>query len=182
VSLAGDRHSFQAGLVSAALPPKSFDPVGAEFVTGSISAPGLAEAAGYKIAKNDPLRPLYLWEPSPGAPPKTALNFTAMHGVRASLALQSTGDLKKALSERNPEVAPHLSFLDWGGHGYAAVRVTEDELEVEFVCVPRPIERSSAADGGPLAYRVAHRVRRWSPGEAPRVERTAVEGELPLVV
>ena len=182
VSLAGDRHSFQAGLVSAALPPKSFDPVGAEFVTGSISAPGLAEAAGYKIAKNDPLRPLYLWEPSPGASPKTALNFTAMHGVRASLALQSTGDLKKALSERNPEVAPHLSFLDWGGHGYAAVRVTEDELEVEFVCVPRPIERSSAADGGPLAYRVAHRVRRWSPGEAPRVERSVVEGELPLVV
>jgi hypothetical protein len=100
---------------------------------------------------------------------------------RRDLYPQSTGDRKKALSERNPEVAPHLSFLDWGGHGYAAVRVTEEELEVELVCVPRPIARSSAADGRPLAYRVAHRVRRWSPGEAPRVERTAVEGERPLV-
>jgi hypothetical protein len=44
----------------------------------------------------------------------------------------------------------------------------------------RPLERSDRADGGPLAYRVAHRVKRST--DAPRLERTKVEGILPLVL
>jgi len=105
-----------------------------------------------------------------------------MHGVRASLALTRTGDLRKALAERNPQVAPHLSFVDLGGHGYSLVRASSDELEVEFVCVVRPLERSDRADGGPLSYRVTHRVKRWTHEAAPRIERTKVDGTLPVVV
>jgi alkaline phosphatase D len=55
-----------------------------------------------------------------------------------------------------------------------------DDLEVEFVCIPPPLERSDRPDGGPLAYRVAHRVKRWTAGAAPQLERTTAEGELPL--
>jgi alkaline phosphatase D len=54
VTVAGDRHSFLAGLLSPSLPPKSFEPVAAEFVTGSISAPGLAEAMEYNVLKDHP--------------------------------------------------------------------------------------------------------------------------------
>jgi alkaline phosphatase D len=105
-----------------------------------------------------------------------------MHGVRASLALQKTGNLHEALKESNAELAPHLCFVDLGGHGYSTVRATAEELEVEFVCIPRPIERSHREDGGPLAYRVTHRVKLWKPGSAPRLERRAQEGTLPLVL
>lgn len=98
-----------------------------------------------------------------------------MHGVRASLALQKTGDVRKALAERNPDVAPHISFMDAGGHGYSMVRAGRDELEVEFVCIPRPLERENRADGGPLAYRIGRKVKRWRNGVAPRLERTVVE-------
>lgn len=105
-----------------------------------------------------------------------------MHGVRASLALQRTGDRRQALAERNPQLAPHLSFVDLGGHGYALVRPSSDELEVEFVCIVRPVERSDREDGGRLAYRVTHRVKRWTPEASPRIERTKVEGTSPLVV
>jgi hypothetical protein len=59
-----------------------------------------------------------------------------MHGVRASLALQRSGDVLQALKERNPEAGPHLSFVDAGGHGYAVVCATED-LEVEFAYIPQ---------------------------------------------
>jgi len=62
------------------------------------------------------------------------------------------------------------------------VRATVEELEVESVCIPRPIERNEREDGGPLAYRVTHRVKLWKPGSAPRMERTAQEGTLPLVL
>ncbi|HKQ79170.1 MAG TPA: alkaline phosphatase D family protein, partial [Blastocatellia bacterium] len=181
-TLCGDRHTFMAGVVSSSLPPQRFEPLIAEFITGSVSAPGLFEAAEYALAKDHPLRAIYLHQPTPEAAVQPAMNFSLTHGVRASLALQKTGDAQRALAERNPEVAPHLSFVDVGGHGYSVARVTADELEVEFVCIPRPLERSDRADGGPLAYRVAHRVMRWSQGVAPSIKRTALEGTLPLVL
>jgi PhoD-like phosphatase, N-terminal domain/PhoD-like phosphatase len=69
-----------------------------------------------------------------------------------------------------------------GGHGYSVVHAAGDDLEVEFVCIVRPLERSERPDGGPLAYRVVHRVKRWTHEAAPKIERTRVEGTLPLVV
>src|SRR5262245_50704542 len=41
--VAGDKHSFWAGYPSESLPPRAFEPVGVEFVTGSISQQGMAE-------------------------------------------------------------------------------------------------------------------------------------------
>ena len=182
VALCGDRHAFEAALVAPALPPKKFEPVIAEFITGSISAPGLFEAAEYSLPKEHPLRAIYLYQPSGEAMVQPAVNFSIMHGVRASLALKRTGDARRVLAERNPQLAPHLSFIDLGGHGYSVVRAGSDALEVEFVCIVRPLERNERADGGPLAYRVVHRVKRWTPDAAPQIERTKVEGTLPLVV
>jgi alkaline phosphatase D len=180
-TIAGDRHAFTAGLLSATLPPRGFDPVGVEFVTGSISAPALFEAAEYRLPKDHPLRAVYLYQASAEAAVQPAVNLTMLHGVRASLALQKTGRMEDALAVRNPENAPHLSFVDVGGHGYCVVRASGEQLEVEFVCIPRPLERSAGVDGGPLAYRVVHRAKRWAPGTAPRLERTRVEGTLPLI-
>jgi alkaline phosphatase D len=182
VTIAGDRHCFQAGVLSESLPPKAFDPVAVEFVTGSISAPGLFEGAEYNLAKDHPLRAVFLYKPPADSGVQPAMNLTMMHGVRASIALQKTKDLLKALDARNREAAPHLSFMDAGGHGYSVVRASGEEIQVEFVCIVRPVERSDRADGGPLAYRVSHRVKRWARNTAPRLERTLIEGNLPLVV
>jgi alkaline phosphatase D len=77
----------------------------------------------------------------------------------------------------NPELAPHLEFLDAGGHGYATVRLTGDEMRTEFVCIPRPITRSGTPDGGPLRYRVAHTAKLWQPGERPRLAIEVIEGD-----
>jgi alkaline phosphatase D len=35
-----------------------------------------------------------------------------------------------------------------GGPGYAVVRAAQHALETEFVCIPRPLERSDRVDGG----------------------------------
>ena len=180
-AVCGDRHAFEAGVVSASLEPKAFDPVIAEFVTASISAPGLFEGAEYNVPKDHPLRAVYFYNPPNGGTVQPAVNFSIMHGVRASLALQRTDDVQQALSERNPELAPHLSFIDVSAHGYSVVRAERDHLEVEFVCIPRPLQRSSNADGGPVRYRVTHRVDRWLPKAGPKVRRTNVKGTLPLV-
>lgn len=175
--VAGDRHAFWAGRPSRSLPPQPFEPVGVEFVTGSISSPGLVESAEHRLKKDVPLRGMYLAD-RPGAPkPEPTINMMIRHGVRSALEYASSGDIDKARALSNPDVSPHLSFVDLGGHGYATVRVSPDLLETEFVCVPRPITRSTAPDGGPLAYRVRHRTKLWKRGEQPTLETTTIEGD-----
>ncbi len=175
VTVSGDRHSFWAGLAAKALPPAAFEPVGAAFITGSVSAPGLVEAFEHRFPKDQPLRALYVADI--GGKMQPAVNLLMHHGVRACLEYQRTGDPKLARTASNPDVAPHVSFLDMGGHGYATLRVAGDAVECEFVCIPRPLERSPGADGGPLRYRVVHRVPMWRNGDRPRLEQRVVEGD-----
>jgi len=174
--VAGDKHSFWAGYPTKSLPPQGFEPVGVEFITGSISTQGLAEVAEHIVAQDDPLRPLYIYDRG-GATSRCALNTAVLHGVKAALALTETGDLRQARALRNPDVSPHLTFGDFGGHGYATTRVTSTELVTEFVCIPRPIERNAAEDGGPLAYRVRQSVKLWQAGQRPVMHQELVEGD-----
>jgi alkaline phosphatase D len=176
VTVAGDRHAFWAGLAAKSLPPKPFEPVGIAFVTGSLSAPTLAEALEHSLPQEHPLRALYLLDGPAGTKPELTINMLMLHGVRSCLEYQRTRDVAAARAQRNPDLSPHLAFLDMGGHGYSVVEVNRDSLEVEFVCIPRPIKRSSEPDGGPLRYRVVHRARLWGKGELPHLEQRIVEG------
>jgi alkaline phosphatase D len=178
--VAGDRHSFWAGTFSKHVPPKPFEPVAVEFITGSITARGTAEAIE-GMRRDHPLRALYIHD-GPNGPDGHAFNMTVHHGVRSALELARTGDEEAARRLSNPELAPHIHFADWGGHGYATVRVSADALETEFVCIPRPFERNEAPDGGPLVYRVRHAVPLWRAGEAPRMVQQVVEGTPPFAL
>ena len=181
-TVAGDRHSFWAGLAAKELPPKPFDPVGIAFITGSISAPGIIESHEHRLPKDHPLRALYLSDRAGEASPAPTVNMLLLHGVRSCLEYHRSGDIAKARALSNPALAPHLSFLDLGGHGYATVRVTGDAFETEFVCIPRPLERSATSDGGPLRYRVRHTARAWRAGERPKLEQRVLEGDPGLAI
>jgi alkaline phosphatase D len=178
--VAGDRHSFWAGLAASALPPKTFDPVGVVFVAGSISSPGLVEAYEHVLPKTHPLYSLYL-SAQPGMPkPLPAVNLLMRHGVRAALEYSQTGDVGAARRMSNPELAPHLTFLDLAGHGYAVARIAAQSLECEFVCIERPVERTARADGAALRYRIVHRVRTWESGQRPILMQEVLEGNAEL--
>ena len=173
----GDRHSFWAGLAAKSLPPQPVKVVGVAFGTGSISAPGLVEAYEHKFPKQHPLRSLFLAQGPSDTRPQPTVNMLLRHGVRSCLEYSKSGDVAKARALSNLDLSPHLSFVDMGGHGYAVVRVTSDSIEAEFVCIPRPIERSPKPDGGQLLYRVKHRARLWRKGEVPKLEREILEGD-----
>jgi alkaline phosphatase D len=181
-TVAGDRHSFWAGLAAKALPPQPFDPVGIAFITGSVSAPGLVEAMEHRFPKEHPLRPLFLVDQQNGGAPQPTVNLLLRDGVRSCLEFQKTHDRQRARAVSNHALAPHLSFVDMGGHGYATVRVTSEMFETDFVCIPRPLERSDRPDGGPLRYRVRHHARLWKKGERPRLEQQVLEGDAGLSV
>jgi alkaline phosphatase D len=176
-TIAGDRHSFWAGLAAKTLPPEPFAPVGIAFVTGSISAPGIVEALEHSLPKDHPLRSLYVGEGPADHAPQPLLNMLIRHGVRSCLEYAKSGDIAKARALSNPDLSPHVSFVDMGGHGYSVVHVTSEFLETEFVCIPRPIERSDRPDGGALSYRVKSRTALWKKGEAPKLHMQILEGD-----
>jgi alkaline phosphatase D len=180
VVVSGDRHSFWAGYAAGALPPKTFDPVGIAFITGSLSAPGMAEAMEHHL-QGHPLRALYVSEREAGKP-QTTVNLTAKHGVRSALEYDRTGDLAAAHRLSNPDNAPHVDFVDMGGHGYAVVTAGPDKVDTEFVCIPRPIRRAATPDGGPIRYRVRHTAPLWGRGERPKLVQQVVEGDPGLAI
>ena len=174
-TVAGDRHSFWAGLAAKSLPPRPFTPVGVAFVTGSISAPTLMEALEHNIPKDHPLRGLFT-----GNGP--TMNILLRHGVRSCLEYAASGNVQKARALSNADLSPHVSFVDMEGHGYSVVCATSESLEIEFVCIPRPVERSKAPDGGPLNYRVRARADLWKNGDAPKLKVEVVEGDPKLSI
>ena len=179
--VSGDRHSFWAGYAAAKLPPARFEPVGVSFVGASMSSPGAMEAYENGFKKNRTMRPLYLVDRPDGTLDWT-YNMLLRHGVRSCLEYAKSFDLKKAKTLSNPALAPHLEFVDMGGHGYAKVRLSGGEMRTEFVCIPRPITRSERADGGPLRYRVVHEAKLWKTGEPPRLIQRIIEGDPGLSV
>jgi alkaline phosphatase D len=176
-TVAGDRHSFWAGLAAKSLPPQEFSPVGVAFVTGSISAPGMVEAQEHNFPKEQALRALFLGQGPNDPKPQPTVNMLLRHGVKSCLEYAKSGDVSKARALTNPDLSPHLSFVDMGGHGYSLVRATSEALETEFVCIPRPLERSEGEDGGPLNYRVRFHAARWAKGGRPKLEMKVVEGD-----
>ncbi|HJY33479.1 MAG TPA: hypothetical protein VJ260_01440, partial [Vicinamibacterales bacterium] len=152
----------------------------------SLASPGPMEAFEHNLRKDHPLRSLFLADrPAPGArapgvddgKPEWTYNMLLKHGVRSCLEYAKSFDLKRARAVSNPSLAPHLEFVDLGGHGYATVRLTSDEMRTEFVCIPRPITRSDRPDGGPLRYRVVHTASLWKAGERPVLRQQVIEGD-----
>jgi alkaline phosphatase D len=175
--VSGDRHSFWAGYATSKLPPEKFEPVGLSFVGGSLSSAGAMEALEHRPPEKFPLRKLYLVDRPGSAKPDWTYNMLLRHGVRSVLEYASSFDLNRARALSNADLSPHLEFVDAGGHGYATVRLTGDEMRTEFVCIPRPVTRSASPDGGPLRYRVAHVAKLWRPGERPRLTTSVLEGD-----
>jgi len=179
VTVSGDRHSFWAGYASKALPPSTFEPVGVTFITGSISAIGMAEALEHGLKKH-PLRPVFTVERADGTKEAT-VNLAVHRGVLSALEYAKSGDIERARALTNPDVAPHLKFVDMGGHGYSVVTAGPEAIETEFVCIPRPIKRAETPNGGPIRYRVVHRAERWHGGK-PVLEQRILDGDPKLSV
>ncbi|HYI12856.1 MAG TPA: alkaline phosphatase D family protein [Thermoanaerobaculia bacterium] len=180
--VSGDRHSFWAGYAAAELPPGKFEPVGVSFVGASLVSPGVMEAYEHRLPKDALLRPLFLADREAGARPEWTFNMLLKHGVRACLEYAKSFDLKRARSLSNPDLAPHVEFVDLGGHGYAKVRLSADQMRTEFVCIPRPIASSERPDGGPIRYRVLHTAALWKSRERPQLKTSVLEGDAGLSI
>ena len=93
-----------------------------------------------------------------------------------------SGDIMAARRLTNPDNAPHLEFIDMGGHGYSVVTATTNTVQTEFVCIPRPVARATPPDGGTLRYRVRHTADLWKPDGRPVLKQEIIEGDPSLSI
>jgi alkaline phosphatase D len=156
--------------------------VGLSFVGASLASPGTMEALEHRLPKDLPIRALFLADRPDGSKPDWTYNMLVKHGVRSCLEYAKSFDLKRARALSNPDLAPHLEFVDLGGHGYAKVQLSADQMRTEFVCIPRPITRSEKPDGGPIRYRVLHTAALWKSGERPQLKTSVLEGDVGLAL
>ena len=180
--VSGDRHSFWAGYAASNLPPEKFEPVGLSFIGGSLASAGAMEALEHRPPNKFPMRELYLVDRPGASKPDWTYNMLLRHGVRSVLEYAKSFDLQRARAVSNSDLSPHLEFIDAGGHGYATVRLTGEEMRTEFVCIPRPVTRSESPDGGPLRYRVVHTAKLWRAGERPKLTQQVLEGDTGLSI
>ena len=181
VIVSGDRHSFWAGYAAKALPPAKVRAGRRRFHHRFDLRARTGRSARARL-KDHPLRPLFVVE-RPGGKYENTINLTLKHGVKSALEYAQVGRSRTAAHQvSNPDNAPHLEFVDMGGHGYAVVTAGPQAIESEFVCIPRPIARATTPDGGPLRYRVRHCAKLWKKGEKPALVQQVVEGNADLSV
>lgn len=180
VSLAGDRHNFTAGYLSGSLEPGVYRPVAIELGVSSITTPTSFEAFEYVTARRPTDLEALFVQRSPGRAPRPMLNMLFTHGVASCLAYVESGDRDAALARSNPELAPHLPFIDTAHHGYATVEVGAERLTTEFVAMEAPLEPYTDEGGPPVVYRLEHRVDAWPSGDAPHLRRRLVAGTPPF--
>jgi alkaline phosphatase D len=106
--VAGDKHSFWAGLTSADLPPRDYHPMGVEFITGSISAQGFVEL-GELIVKPDHSAARAVLHRRAPRNPLGQLHVPARRARRARVVEDERR--RGAASCAIPAVAPHLKFV-----------------------------------------------------------------------
>jgi alkaline phosphatase D len=151
--VSGDRHSFWAAMPRPSCRRTNMSRSGSALSADPWSARGRWKVLSTGSKKTGPCA-LYNVADRPDGTYAWTYNLLLKHGVRSALEYANVFDIAKAHAVSNPDLAPHLEFIDAGGHGYATVRLSKDEMRTEFVCIPRPVTRSQRADGGDLRYRI----------------------------
>jgi alkaline phosphatase D len=167
--LAGDRHSFWAGLAAKSLPPKKFEPVGSHSCAGRFQRRAWP-AFEHVFPKQHPPQPLFVGQ-APDAGPRPTVKVAAAWGAFLP-EYQRAATSRRRASLSNPEHRRMFPLWIWAGT-VCRGSVTSEKIETEFVCI-RPLERSDRADGGPIALSSSV----WSRHVAQRVLRPNSKGHV----
>ena len=160
-TVAGDRHSFWAGLAAKALPPAAVRAGRRRLHHGLDLGADPRRGAGARPAEDAPAAAAVSSSTGPAArKPHAAVNL--LDPPRRPLLPRIPEDRRHLARARRvePALSPHLSFLDMGAtrlrHGAGHERRARDRLRLAF---RGRSNEASGADGGPLRYRVRHRAR-----------------------
>ena len=182
VSLTGDRHAHLAGVIYDDFDASDPASVLPEFAVGALSAVSRMIIQRELSAHDPEVSKLVAFEgKAHGYHQATmpSLNAWMLHGAASAKALFSGKSEAEILQASDPDVNPHIHYVDTDAHGFFVARITTERCDVQYVSVFEPVNPAKQPESG-VRRRVNFHVDAWSEGDAPRIRVGKVEGEEPL--
>jgi alkaline phosphatase D len=160
ISLSGDYHSHVAGLVLDDHDADAASAVMLDFTAAGISSqPQWSEVAGAidgavppeLINLVAPVLKQILYDATEFGGPKAVVNLNTLirYGSTAGNVAAETHDIAMIEAARNPDVNPHLRYVDTGANGYGIAEFDGEGARIELVTIERPV-RDRGEDGAEL--------------------------------
>lgn len=171
VSLSGDHHGHYAGLIYDDFDAAEPAPVIIDLATSALSSSsqfsevagafdsGVPEALASVAAS---VRKLIVYDStSMGGQSKAVPNLNTLirYGGRAADEAAATHDLARIEAARDPNVNPHLRYVDSHANGYGIAHVQADKIEATLVTVQRsftPLGKESPGIRGRAKFTIPH--------------------------
>lgn len=179
VSLTGDRHTHNAGLISERVDDPEAPPLLAEFACGAVSAPCRLIIQRVLSGHDPEQSKLVSFQKAESSQIRPSLNAWMLHGWQAAASVAESGTDDQVDELSDPEVNPGLKYMDADGYGYFVARFDAQGCRTEVVSVNEPLEYGDPNEA-PLRRRVSFNVPSWSSQTVPHMEISGVEGEPPL--
>jgi alkaline phosphatase D len=183
VSLTGDRHAHMAGVVYDDFDAQERTTVLPEFAGGAASAVSRMIIQRELSAHDEAVSKLVTFDDGTEKGYSQAimptLNAWMLFGHATAEMIHNGADPDEATNSRDPEVNPHLDYVDSDAHGFFVARLDEDACNVEFVSVYEPTKLQAPGEA-PVRRRVKFVVEKTSNGEEPDVVYSGTEGEPPF--
>jgi alkaline phosphatase D len=150
VSLSGDFHAHLAGLVHDDHDAAGSTPVMTDFVAAGISSQSqwasIAGAVETAVAPAlaalvAPVLKLIVYDATELGGGKAVVNLNTLirYGSGAGNVAAATHDLAMIEAARNPDVNPHLRYVDTAASGYGLARFDGEAAHVELITIERPV-------------------------------------------
>lgn len=148
VSIAGDVHAFYAGNVLAEYDgvENSQPSTLPEFVCGAVSSITQFAALERLSYRENPtemesiLRQLITYSAQNTNELVCNFNTTMQYGSVAAIGAARQAADSIVLPDTPSPINPHLNYVDTSVQGYSLVRVSSDNLEVEYIALPRALD------------------------------------------
>ncbi len=190
ISLSGDHHAHIVGLIHDDFDAPTQVPVMVDFTAAGISSlPQWAEIAGaIETAVSPalaeviaPVLKLILYDATPFGGGKGVVNLNTLlrYGSAAGNVAAATHDIAMIEAARNPDVNPHLRYVDTGANGYGIATIDGDAARIELVTIERPV-RDRGDDGARVRGTAAFVVARVDDGDTVALDEPELTGDKPF--
>jgi alkaline phosphatase D len=190
VSLSGDHHAHFAGLVYDDYDAASPVPVMVDIAAAGISSQsqwasvaGAIEAAvpPEQLPIVEPVLKLIVYDATEFGGNKAVVNFNTLirYGAPAAAIAAETHDLAQVEQARNPDVNPHLRYVDSAANGYGLATFDGSEARIHLVSIERPIADRGAV-GSEVVGTASFVVPLVEAGEMPTLEEPTLSGKKPF--
>tara|TARA_R110002051_G_scaffold325473_1_gene428069 strand:+ start:6546 stop:8648 length:2103 start_codon:yes stop_codon:yes gene_type:complete len=181
VSLTGDRHMHLVSVIEENFDGASRHAVACEFVGAGVSAPIRVATMANVFEKTPGYAQCIFRDDSKetgGDAIHPCMDEWLLFGYMSAMAKHARLGADAIDAASDPEVNPHLKYVDSSASGYVRIRFEQGKLYASCITIPEPVKQPEPTSQASLRE-VDFEIDTWTPPEEPRLQVTGVRGKIP---